>query len=215
MEITSLGHSSFKIRGKSVTIVTDPFDSVMVGMPFPKHTSADIITVSHAHPDHNAANAVEGSPFVVSGPGEYEVKDVGITGFSSFHDDSGGTQRGKNTIYRIIIDGVSLVHLGDLGHALREDLVEQLDGIDVLFVPVGGVYTINPQQAHAVVTELDPTIVIPMHYGNPKLNPKAFGELAPLSAFLKEVGKEDVVAVPKLSLAKDKLPEELQVVVLE
>ncbi|MEK9143366.1 MAG: MBL fold metallo-hydrolase [Patescibacteria group bacterium] len=215
MDITSLGHSSFKLRGKSATVVTDPFAGMTVGMPFPKHTASDIVTVSHWHDDHNAISVVEGSPFVISGPGEYEIKGVGIVGIGVYHDDVKGQKRGKNTIYRIEIDGISFVHLGDLGHELSASEVDSLDGVDVLFVPTGGVYTIDPAQASKVVHEIEPTIVIPMHYNRPGMNQKIFAGLVGVDAFLKEMGKTEVAPQPKLSITKDKLPEEMQVVVLQ
>lgn len=215
MEITLLGHSSFKLRGKYATVVTDPFDAEMVGLKFPKHVVADIVTVSHAHRDHNRVAQIEGTPFVVGGPGEYEVKGVGIVGIGVYHDEEKGAGRGPNIIYRIEIDGVSLVHLGDVGHTLATEQVEVLDGVDVLFVPVGGVYTIDAARAAEVIHEIEPSIVIPMHYGRPELNQKAFGELAPVSAFLKEMGKEGITAVSKLTVVKGKIGEEMQLVVLE
>lgn len=215
MEITYLGHSSVKLRGKLATIVTDPYASDMVGLKFPKHVACDIALVSHDHADHNAVAELEGSPVVVKGPGEYEIKGVGVVGISVFHDDEKGAKRGRNTMYRIDMDGVGIVHLGDLGHTLSAELVDELDGVDVLLVPVGGVYTIAAEQAVQIINEIDPSIVIPIHYGRPELNQKSFGDLAPLSAFLKEIGKEHVVPQSKLVVAKDKLPEELQVVVLE
>ncbi len=214
MEITYLGHSSFRIRGKNATVVTDPYDVSMVGMKFPKHVAADIVTVSHDHGDHNAAGEIEGSPFVIRGPGEYEVKGVGVVGLPAFHDEEKGAKRGRNTLYRIEIDGVAVVHLGDLGHTLSTKEIDELDGVSVLLVPVGGVYTIDPAQAVAVVNEIEPAVVIPMHYQRPELDQKAFGGLAPVSAFLKEIGK-DVTPQAKLTLTKEKLPAEMQVVVLE
>ena len=214
MDITYLGHSSFKLRGKGATVVTDPYDSAMVGLKFPKHIEGDIVTVSHNHEDHNAVSQVEGTPYVVKGPGEYEIKGVGVVGLPVFHDDVQGASRGKNTIYRIEIDGVAIVHLGDVGHALTSGQVDSLDGVDVLFVPVGGIYTIDAGQAVAIIHEVEPSIVIPMHYGRPELNQKSFGELAPLATFLKEIGKEGQPQA-KFSITKDKIPEELQVVVLE
>ena len=215
MDITYLGHSSFRLRGKNTTVVTDPYDPAMVGLKFPKHTAADIVTVSHNHEDHNAVSQVEGAPFVVNGAGEYEIKGVGIVGIPVFHDDAQGATRGKNTIYRIELDGVAIVHLGDIGHTLTSTQVDSLDGVNVLFIPVGGVYTIDAARAVAIIHEVEPSIVIPMHYGRPQLNQKAFGELAPLAAFLKEIGREDVQPQPKFSITKDKIPEEMQVVVLE
>lgn len=214
MEITHLGHSSFKLRGKNTTLVTDPYLEEAVGLKFPRHTAADIVTVSHDHTDHNAVNIIEGSPFVVRGPGEYEVKGVSIVGTQVYHDAEKGVKRGLNTIYRIEVDGVSIVHLGDLGHMLTAEEIEKLDGVDVLLVPVGGSFTIDAATAASLVNEIEPSIVIPMHYGQPEAGGK-IKELAPVTAFLKEMGKEDVARQPKLSVSHDKLPEEMQVVVLE
>lgn len=214
MDITYLGHSSFKLRGKHVTVVTDPFGS-MVGLPFPKHTSADIVTISHNHEDHNAVGVVEGNPFVVQGAGEYEVKGVGIVGIGVFHDETGGTKRGKNTMYRIELDGMSVVHLGDLGHELSSAQVDSLDGVDILLVPVGGIYTIDAAGAAKMVSEVEPSIVIPMHYNQPGLDQKLFGQLTGVGAFLKEMGKTEVAPQTKLSVTKEKLPEEMQVIVLQ
>ena len=215
MDITYLGHSSFRIRGKQTTVVTDPFDSAMVGFPFPKHISANIVTVSHGHGGHNSTSQIEGDPYIVSGPGEYEIQGVGIIGLASFHDATKGTERGSNTIYRIEIDGMSIVHLGDVGHVLESETVNNLDGVDILMIPVGGFFTIDPEKANAVIKEIEPSIVIPMHYLTPKHNAKAFGDVQPLEVFLKEMGKEGIVPVSKLTITKDKIPEEMQVVVLE
>ncbi len=214
MDITYLGHSSFRLRGKNATVVTDPYSEEFVGLKFPKHTAADIVTVSHEHADHNSIAQIEGSPFLVRGPGEYEIKGVSIVGQPSFHDNEKGAKRGANTIYRIEIDGVSVVHLGDLGHMLTAEEVDSLDGVDVLLVPVGGFYTIDASTAANLVNEIEPSVVIAMHYQRPGLSPK-LSDLSPLSVFLKEIGKEGVTPQPKLVVAKDKIPEEMQVVILE
>lgn len=218
MDIIPLGLSSFKFKGKSASLVTDPFDSEMVGLKFPKHTSAHIITISHGHKDHNNPHLVEAeddTKIVFTGPGEYEVRGVEITGILTYHDDKNGSERGKNTLYRIDIDGISIVHAGDLGHTLSEEQVESLDNIDILLIPVGGVFTVDAATAMKVITQLEPKIVIPMHYRTPGLNPKIFGELAPVTQFLKEIGQEGVTPVPKLKVTKDSLPLETQVVILE
>ena len=215
MEVTYLGHAAFRLRGKTTTVVTDPYAPELVGLKFPKHITADIVTVSHDHPDHNAIRQIEGTAYVVNGPGEYEIKGVGIIGISTFHDDEKGAKRGKNTIYRIEMDGLSLVHLGDLGHTLSADEVDTLDGVDILMIPVGGFYTIDPAAAVSVINEIEPSIVLPMHYARPGLSAKTFGTLVTRDAFLKEIGKEDVVAQPKLTVTRDKLPEQMQVVILE
>lgn len=215
MEITALGLSSFKLRGKQATVVTDPYDTKAVGLKFPKNVEADVITVSHDHPDHNEVAAVGGKPFVISGPGEYEIKGVMVIGVATYHDENQGADRGKNTIYRIEIDGVKVGHLGDLGHVLSSAQVDSLNGVDVLFVPVGGVYSLDPVKAAQVISDIDPHIVIPMHYNVEGLDAKTYGALSPVSAFLKQMNKEAVVPVSKLSVSKDKFAPEMQVVVLE
>lgn len=209
MEIYPLGHSSFRIRGKQATVVTDPYDGVGMAVKFPKHVEADIVTVSHDHGDHNATELVEGSPFVVRGPGEYEIKGVSVIGVASFHDANEGKDRGRNTMYRIEVDGVKIGHLGDIGHVLSSAQVDALDGIDILFVPVGGVYTVDAEKAMQIVSDIEPKIVIPMHYAHSN------AELAPVAAFLKSMNKGESVAVPKLTISRDKLPADMQIVVLE
>lgn len=209
MDILPLGHSSFKLKGKTVTLVTDPFDSTFVGLKFPKHTTCDIVTVSHSHKDHNETTQLEGNPFIIQGAGEYDVKGVDIVGLATDH---GGDAKEKNIIYRIEFDGINIVHLGDLGRQLTNAELDILDGVDVLFVPVGGTWTIDAAQAKKIITDIEPSVVIPMHYGRPGL---AFKDLAPVSVFLKEMEKEQVTAQPKLSISKGKIPEEMQIVVLE
>lgn len=215
MEITHLGHSSFKIKGKTATLVTDPFSPQMTGLKFPK-VEADIVTISHQHEDHNAISnlippQMSNGPLVISGPGEYEARGVKILGVSTFHDSSKGSERGKNTVYQIKMDGLALIHLGDLGHKLEEATVEALNGVDILLVPVGGVYTLDGKGAAEVVGQLEPRIVIPMHYQVPGLK----FTLEAVDKFLKEMGKEGITPQPKLVISKDKLPEEMEVIVLE
>lgn len=213
MDIMFLGHASFVLRGKTATVVTDPYDPVMVGFKFPK-VRAGIVTVSHAHADHNKVENVDGDPKVVSGPGEYEIGGVSIFGVPTYHDKKQGEERGSNTVYAMNIDGVRVCHLGDLGHKLAEEQVGEIGAVDVLLIPVGGVYTIDAGEASEVVSQLEPRVVIPMHYNTPGLSPKTFSELSGVDEFLKEMGLEPVRDV-KYSVAPDKLPEELQVVVLE
>lgn len=213
MEISSIGHASFKLKGKAVTVVTDPFDPAMVGLTFPK-IEADIVTISHGHQDHNQAAIVGESPMIIAGPGEYEVRGVRVRGIQTDHDNENGKLRGKNTMYHVIIDSVNILHCGDLGHKLSEEQVDQVGVVHVLLLPVGGIYTLDAKEAALVVSQLEPNIVIPMHYKRTGLS-SAFDALLPVEAFLKEVGKEGILAQPKVTVSKDKLPEELQVVVLE
>lgn len=210
MEISWVGHACFGLKGKTACLVTDPYDTQATGLKLPKLT-ADIVTVSHSHSDHANLRAIEGSPYVISGPGEYEIKEINVLGVAAYHDNKNGEQRGKNTIYNITMDGINIAHMGDLGHVLSSDQIEELGAVDVLLIPVGGVYTIDPHQAAKVTAELEPKVVIPMHYSVPGLKYQLEG----VEKFLKEMGAESVTPQPKLSIAKEKLPEETQVVVLE
>ena len=217
MDIIYLGHSGFKLRGKSASVVTDPFGPE-IGFALPQ-VSADIVTVSHSHPDHAAVAKVQGTsrrpkPFIITAPGEYEIMGISVRAIPVFHDDQQGKLRGKNLIMVITIDGVHLVHLGDLGHPLTEAQVEDIGPVDVLMVPVGGVFTIGPQVAASVVENLDPSIVIPMHYRTEK-HSDVFKELSTLSDFLKAMGIESKQSQEKLTVAAGNLPEETEVVVLK
>lgn len=214
MEITHLAHSSFRLRGKNATLVTDPFDPSALGIKFPK-VEADIVTVSHQHSDHNYTQAVGGTPILVVGPGEYEIKGVKIIGVPTYHDEVKGEKRGKNTVYHLEMDGVNIVHCGDLGHKFDEKEMELLNGTDILFVPVGGYYTIDAVTAVAVATQLEPKIVIPMHYKTEALSKEQFGSLTGVEDFLKEIGKVETTPVAKLQVSSGKLPLEQTVVVLE
>jgi len=210
------GQACIKIKGKNATVVIDPYDAQFTGLS-PLKLAGDIVCVTHAHQDHNNVSAVAQTeedkvPFEISGPGEYEKNGVNIEGVGSFHDDSKGRERGKNTIYNITLDEINFVHLGDLGQKkLTQEQVEQLSNCDVLFIPVGGVFTIDGRDAPDIIAQLDPRIVVPIHYKTEGLK----FPLAEVEPFLKNMGKESVEKQPKLAVAKDKLPEELEVVVLE
>jgi L-ascorbate metabolism protein UlaG (beta-lactamase superfamily) len=214
MDITYLGHSSFKIKTKNATLVTDPY-AATVGFKFPK-TEADIVTVSHDHDDHNQSSLVEGVKKVIDGPGEYEVMGVSILGFSSYHDNEKGEGRGKNTIYVIEADGIRIAHLGDLGHSLSTELVDDIAAIDILMLPVGGDYTIGAKEASEVVSKIDPYFVIPMHYQAAGLNPATFSKLEGVEAFIKETALPSET-LPKFSIKKDEIMEDqnTKVIVLE
>ena len=210
MDITFLGHSSFKLKGKTASVITDPYNSE-IGLEFPKQ-QADIVTISHFHSDHNAADLVAGEHFLVSGPGEYEIKGIKIVGVNSFHDDKKGAERGKNIIFSFQIDGLRICHLGDLGQKeLGSEQIEEIGSVDILLVPVGGTYTIDASEAAKVAAALEPKIVIPMHYLEPGLATK----LDPADKFLKEMGVESPSIQTKISIAKDKLPEEMAVILLQ
>ena len=209
MEINWLGHSCFRLKGSQTTVITDPY-SPDLGYSLGKQT-ADIVTLSHQHPGHSYVGGVGGDPRIVAGPGEYEIGDVLIIGLTTFHDEDKGEKRGKNTIYLMEVDEISICHLGDLGHVLTAEQVEEIGNVDVLLLPVGGVSTINATMAAEVVRQLEPKAVIPMHYQTPALS----WELEPVENFLKEMGVKEINSQPKLSFAKSSLPISTQVFLLD
>lgn len=213
MEITFIAHASFKLRGNKATVITDPFDPDFLNLKFPK-IEADIVTISHEHPDHNFLPGIGSNPLVIQGPGEYESKGVNIIGVSSFHDDKNGTERGINTIYRIEMDGISLVHLGDLGHKLSDIQLELLDGVDILMIPVGGFYTLSVSTAAEVVNQIEPLVIIPMHYYTKDLKGPEFAKMSGVEVFIKEMGKEHIEPQEKFNITKDKKPAETTIIVL-
>ncbi len=214
VDIWWFGQACFKVKGKGAGVVCDPYDANFTGLPNLK-LEADIVCVTHQHQDHNNSLAVKTSedrdPFVISGPGEYEISKVNVVGIDSFHDDIGGSQRGKNTIYLINIDDINIVHLGDLGQKkLTQEQVEQLSACDVLLIPVGGTYTISAKEAPDIIAQIEPKIVVPMHY---KVDGLKF-ELENEQKFLESFGKEKAEPQAKLSVSADKLPEEVEIVLL-
>lgn len=210
MKITWYGHSCFKVVTKNATIITDPF-SKDIGLK-PPRCEADIITVSHDHYDHNNTSILRGSPFIINGPGEYELKEVIIQGIGSFHDTKEGKERGLNTIFSIEAEALKICHLGDLGQKeLTSKQIEKLGEVDILMIPVGGIYTIDSEKARAVINQIEPKIVIPMHYKIPKLNIK----LDKVDNFLKEVGIKEEVVDQLMIKKKDLLKEEIKVIVMK
>src|SRR3989344_1477469 len=215
MDITYLGHSSFKIKTKFATVVTDPFDPQKVGLKY-TGVEGEIVTVSHLHDDHNATERVSGVKKIIEGPGEYEVSGISIMGFASYHDDKKGEERGGNTIYVIEADGLRLAHLGDLGHILSDDLVSEMGTIDILMVPVGGVYTIDSKEAGEGVGKIDPYFVMPMHYNVQGLTLSQAEKMEPVETYLKESGLP-VENLPKFTIKKEDILEDqnTKVIVLE
>lgn len=213
MTINWYGHSCFRIanQGGHLTVITDPFDK-SIGLS-PPRGSADIVTVSHQHSDHNNVKTISGEPFIIDGPGEYEIKGIDIIGVSSFHDSNKGAERGQNTIYVIKVNRIKICHLGDLGQErLSDKQLEIIGQIDVLMTPVGGNYTIGAKEAAKISKQIEPHIIIPMHYKQPGLK----SDLAGLDEFLKEMGVEEKKAVEKLALKKKDLTNgDMKVVVMK
>lgn len=216
MQISWFGHSTFRLQGKVasdlIAVITDPYKSEKVGLKLPR-LEANIVTISHDHDDHNNVEAVKGEPFIIRGAGEYEVKGVYVEGIHSFHDEAKGAKRGDNIMYRFEIEDISIAHLGDLGHELDDKQLERLEGTDILLIPVGGIYTIDAQKAVSVINQIEPRIVIPMHYQVPGL--KLSNQLGSLEQFLKAIAVKPRHE-EKLKIVKKDLPQdEMEVVVLE
>ncbi len=188
MKITWLGHSSFKLEESTgTTVVTDPYHPY-VGYEMPEVT-ADIVTVSHGHKDHNHLEAVKGNPEVLNHAGAYDISGVHILARRTYHDSKNGAARGENLVFKFRMDGVDICHMGDIGEECNAMLVESLAPVNVLMIPVGGTYTIDAEQAKEFVDRIMPDVVIPMHY---KTRDCAF-DIARLNEFLDLFDDEDVV----------------------
>ena len=199
MKIRYLGHACFEIMStKGIKIITDPYTGV--GYELPANLTADIVTVSHAHFDHNYTQAVQSS-FVIDGLGEYSFGDVGICGISSYHDSEMGALRGENIIYKIKIDEITLCHMGDIGDECSTELVERIGEVDVLFIPGGGKYTVDARGAKRDIEAIQPTVVIPMHYRPDD----GVLDIATEDAFLKlyPIGEVEIVQEGVLKFCED------------
>ncbi len=209
MDVTWLGHGCFRLRGRGAVAVTDPYPPTL-GLKLPK-LEADLVTVSHGHQNHSHVAAVKDGR-VLDTPGEYEVGGITVSGFPTFHDSRQGAERGRNTVFVIEIDDVRVCHLGDLGHSLHDDLLEALGTIDVLLAPVGAGSSLDAAGAAEVVRQIEPRIVVPMHYALPQLKKP----LEPVDRFLKEMGVTEFEPQARLSVqATAGEPETTRVVVLE
>ena len=213
MKIKWLGHASFLITSDSGTsIITDPYQTGGALNYDEIKESADIATVSHEHFDHNHVASVGGNPVVVKDAGSTEAKGIEFNGTATYHDDTGGSQRGNNVIFCFEIDGVKVCHLGDLGHPLDDKQVAELGSIDILLIPVGGNYTIDASVATDVCGKLNPRIIIPMHFNNERC--KDF-PVAGVADFLQ--GKDNVtnLEVSEAEFKAGALPAASQIVVLK
>ena len=214
MTIKWFGQSFFKIetknaKGEDIILVFDPFGK-NAGLKMPSKFGADLILVTHDHEDHNNTELIKGTslspePFLISGPGEYEVKGVMIYGLASYHDNKNGAEQGENTIYVIESEGIWLAHLGDLGQKeLNEEQLQILQNIDILLIPVGGTYTLNAAEAQEIISEIEPRVIIPMHYALPDLKFKLDG----VEKFIKGSSLKPEEVEEKVRLVKKDLPQE-------
>ncbi|HER23799.1 MAG TPA: MBL fold metallo-hydrolase [Candidatus Atribacteria bacterium] len=210
MKIKWLGHSSFLIESeRGIKIITDPFDETL-GYKLPR-IKANIVTVSHEHFDHNYVRGVKGRPVVFKGAVRRESHKMEFRGILSFHDGVYGGKRGLNTIFIIKADGLCLCHLGDLGHILNSDKLKDIGKIDILFIPVGGLYTIDGSQADQIIDTIKPRIAIPMHYKTKAIN----FSIDPVDGFLSNKKNVQRIKSSEFEITLDTLPKNTQIYVLQ
>jgi L-ascorbate metabolism protein UlaG (beta-lactamase superfamily) len=208
LDINWLGHSCFRIKGKEAVLITDPC-SPQTGYSIGK-VKADIVTVSHNHPGHSYMDGLEADYRIIKGPGEYELKGVFVTGIATYHDKSDGQERGNNNVYVIEMDGITICHMGDIGHLLSSKVIEDIGSVGILLLPVGGLSTIDSAVAAEIVRTMAPRVVIPMHFKTPVVS----RDLEPVDKFLKKLGINEFVPQAKLSINRSTFTENTQVIVL-
>ena len=200
MKVFWLGHSCFLLRIKpGPSVLLDPFHGEEVGYPLPP-VRAEIVTISHDHEDHNNAAGALGHPLIVRGPGRHSAWGLEIVGIPSCHDGEGGGLRGPNTIFCLDLKGIRVCHLGDLGHVLSRAQVQAIGPVDLLFLPVGGIYTLDAAGAGVVMEQLRPALTVPMHYRTEDLS----FELDSVDSFLE--GRRFCGPMECLELREDSLP---------
>lgn len=208
------GHSCFTITSeKGTRIVTDPFPD---GIGYKvQNLYAEIVSVSHDHYDHNYMESVKSNFTAIRQRGQFTVNGIKIKGTKTYHDTEKGAKRGENTVYTYKIDDVNVCHLGDLGHELSKDEIASIGKVDILMIPVGGLYTIDGETAAKVVKQLNPKVVIPMHYQTEVLSPD-FGELSKVDSFIDKMSGWKVVKADSFSFTKTEISKlkNKQIVVL-
>ncbi len=213
MKIKWLGHASFLITSDNgIKIVTDPYEPIM-GLNYgPIDESADIVTVSHGHGDHNNVTAVQGNPKVIRESTPVKVKGINFTGIDAYHDTSDGSERGANVIHCFEIDHIKTCHLGDLGHPLTDNQIDSIGKVDILMVPVGGNFTIDAETADGVIEKLKPAVVIPMHFCNDRC-PNF--PVAGVDSFIDGKSNVTVLDTSEIEYKAGELPESTCIVVLQ
>jgi len=236
-KVTWYGQAFIAVEaGDGKRMVVDPFDQSFLKYPLPKGLTADVLLVTHEHGDHNNVGLIEGTPFILrseKGVGTFTKNGITVVGTATFHDDKQGKQRGKNTVYTFTVDGIKFCHLGDLGHTLSPaqaksigkvdttdglrfpptpEEVKKSQAVDVLFVPVGGFYTLDPSKVGQVINALSPRIVVPMHY---KTSYTPDLPIQGPEVFLKNEKNVKKLGSASFELTKDTLPKDREVWVLE
>jgi L-ascorbate metabolism protein UlaG (beta-lactamase superfamily) len=215
MKIKWYGHAAFLITSdQGVKIITDPYEPGAFGGQLTYgqiKDQADIVIISHDHADHNDTKSLPGSPEIIKGSGSKSVQGISIKGISTYHDPSKGSERGDNTIFTLSVDGMKICHLGDLGHILSEKELAEIGPVDLLLIPVGGYFTIDPKEATRVAEQIKPKILIPMHFKTKKCG----FPIAPVEDFLKGKSNPKRPKASEVALEKRGLPQQMEILVLE
>lgn len=215
MKIRWMGHASFLLTSSDGTkVLTDPYEPGGFGGAVGYkgiEEPVDLVTVSHDHADHNYVKGLKGNPKVISGVGAKRERGIRFQGIASFHDQREGKDRGANTIFYWEMDGIIICHLGDLGHALTPSQIAEIGKVDVLLVPVGGFFTIDAAEASAIVNQLKPSLVIPMHFKTEVLG----FPVAKVEDFTRGQKKVKFLESSEVEVAKDSLPKETEIWVLK
>jgi L-ascorbate metabolism protein UlaG (beta-lactamase superfamily) len=212
MQIKYLAHSSYLITSESnFKIITDPYTPGGALKYSPINESADVITISHSHGDHNNPKAIQGSPVILKESGQMTVMGVNFKSIPVFHDEAGGSKRGGVLVFCFQIDGINLCHLGDIGHSFSAQQLSEIGAVDILFIPVGGYYTIDGKEADPIAKSLNPKLIFPMHYKTPRTSYPIGG----VDIFLS--GKSNVKNLNsfQIEIFKNSLPEETEIIVLQ
>lgn len=213
MKIRWNGHSSFTIiTDDGVIIVTDPYESGAFGggiAYFPVDAEPDIVTISHNHADHNYTAGFKGEFEEVRG--DRTIKGIEFKSIDTYHDTNQGADRGDNKIFCFTIDDINVCHLGDLGHTLSADQIEKLGSVDVMFMPVGGFYTIDAKQATDIFEKVRPKIAIPMHFKTEKCG----FPIADVDEFSRGKARVQRIDSDEIELSADKLPGEPEIIILK
>jgi len=215
MKVKWYGHASFRISSeKGLKIIIDPYEAGGFGgaIGYGKIPDiVDIVLVSHDHADHNYVQGLPGSPKIVKGSGSHRVSSLEIRGIATYHDGTKGSERGENTIFCFVLDGLRVCHLGDLGHVPSEQLAKEIGPVDVLLTPVGGLYTIDPAQATQTVQKLNSRVTIPMHFKTPQCG----FPLAAVEEFTKGKPGVKILKASEVEIKKETLPASPEIVVLQ
>ena len=202
LEIRWHGHSCFEISNEH-TLVTDPHDGKSIGIPTPMIT-ADVVLVSHDHYDHNSTKTVANNQTtIITDKRKRTIHDITIKGIPTFHDTCQGEKRGENTVFLFTVEDITFCHLGDLGHVLTEKQIESLGKVDILFIPVGGTYTLGIDQTWKIISKINPRIIIPIHYKIEGLSLP----IAPVDDFLSSATYEVLKVGNQIDIEKDDLPK--------